>query len=292
MLYDAGNFGSSPGNFAYPRGLAINEKGDIYVTDTKNHRVQCFNSAGLLKFVFGGKGKQVGQLLDPTGVTILPNSHVLVADTKNCRVQAYRSDGSYCYSFDTTDEPYGIASDENYNIAVSTGKQTVEVYRKRGQILYKFFYGDSGASKNVPYSYLAINDKEEIIIADRANSEVKFYTFDGRLLNKFKPQTKMDGLSLNPVSICVNLINQLIITDGLNHTVCLFTERGILLHQLLGPIDDAGSLHACAVGPEGHLVTTEFAVNGRHCLKIFRYRNCECHRTRPGSSRRPTPSPQ
>ena len=290
LLYDSGEFGKTPGNFSFPRGLAINEKGDIYVADTKNNRVQCFNSAGLLKFVFGEKGSQSGQLLNPTGITVLPNNHVLVADTKNCRIQAYRSDGSYCYSFETTDQPYGIASDESYNIAVSTGKQTVEVYRKRGQFLSRFSHSES-EDKNAPYSYLTINDKEEIIVADRTTSDVKYYTIDGRLLYKFKLQTNMDGLAFKPISICVNIINQLIITDGLNHTVNLFSERGILLHQLLGPIDDAGALHACAVGPEGHLITTEFSVTGRHCMKIFRYRNCECHRTRPGSSRRSTPSP-
>ena len=280
MLYDTGYKGKTKGNFQYPRALAINDNGDIFVADTGNNRVQCFNSAGLLKFVF----KDVGPpKLNPTGIAVLPNTHILVADSKNKRIHDYRSDGSHCYSFDTDEPSCGICCDEEYNIAITTTKQTVEIYQRRGRFVTSFSFAES--SPEISHSTIAFNDRQELLIANRATSEIKFYSINGRLLNKFKLKSNFNGLSCTPVSIFVNVINQIIIADNLNHVVNLYSEKGILLQQLLGPNDSLGPVYSCSVGPEGHIVTTEFSMNGRHCFKIFRYRNCECHRSRPGSSR-------
>ena len=67
----------------------------------------------------------------------------------------------------------------------------------------------------------------------------------------------------------------------------MFTEKGIFIKQLVGPTDGCGAVQQCAPGPEGHLITTECSTNNIHCLKIYRYKPCECHRYRPGSSKRP-----
>jgi hypothetical protein len=289
LLYHLGLRGSADGDFLYPRGLEVTLDGDVIVADTGNHRVQVLNQQSVFKCKFGTKGSGDGQFNEPTGVTELPNGDIAVADKGNKRIQVFSQDGEFKFQFPTAHQPFCIASDSDFNMAVSTYKQTVEVYRRGGKLLHTFPI--SGKSRERCGAQICINDNSEIVVCDVANSLIKFFTYEGKLLYKFEPKSDNTNLAVMANSMCLNPLGQVLVADSLNHTMNLYTERGVLLQQLLCPTDDAGSTQACAVGPEGHLVTTEFSITGEHCVKIFRYRECHCHLTRPGSSKRRTPTP-
>lgn len=289
LITSVGIRGSANGDFHYPRGLTTNMDGSILVADSSNHRIQIFNQFGVYIKRFGIKGKAPGEFDEPTGITELPNGDYAIADKNNKRVQVFSSDYKFKFEFETCENPFSISSDSQYNIVVSTTARTVEVYRRGGKLLHKFPLNGRGRIR-CGY-HICTNDKDEVVVCDTANAQVKFYTYDGRLLYKFEPSANSEGLAVVPSAICRTPLDQYIIADSLNHTVNLYTERGVLLKQLICPTDDAGAVQTCALGPEGHLVVTEFSVLGNHCLKIFRYRNCPCHRNRPGSSKRRTPTP-
>lgn len=288
LLFTVGIRGSLDGDFIYPRGLAVTQDGDIVVADTGNHRIQVLSNFGVFKKKFGVKGTKDGQFDEPTGVTELPNGDFAVADKNNKRVQVFSDTYQYKYQFPTCDKPCCIASDRQFNIVVSTINRTVEVYRRGGKLLHNFPVGGRGGGQ-CGYQ-ICVNEKDEVIVCDPVECLVKFYTYSGKLLYKFRPISNSEGLSVIPSGICRTPIDQIIVTDTLNHTVNLYTERGVLLQQLLCPTDDAGSMQTCALGPEGHMIVTEYSIVGQHCVKIFRYRSCQCHATRPGSSKRRTPT--
>jgi DNA-binding beta-propeller fold protein YncE len=53
-----GTSGSEPGEFSFPRGVAIDAAGNVYVADTGNHRVQKFGPLPTLaKFASWGRVK-------------------------------------------------------------------------------------------------------------------------------------------------------------------------------------------------------------------------------------------
>jgi len=54
MIYHQkfGEFGVLEGQFTEPSGVTVNAQGDIIVADTNNHRIQIFDSNGILKFIF------------------------------------------------------------------------------------------------------------------------------------------------------------------------------------------------------------------------------------------------
>ena len=41
-----GTYGSAPGQFAYPRGVAVTNSGEVYVADTNNQRIQVLSALG------------------------------------------------------------------------------------------------------------------------------------------------------------------------------------------------------------------------------------------------------
>lgn len=288
LLFNIGLRGSIEGDFNYPRGLAVNWNGDIFVADSMNHRIQVFNQTGVFKFKFGVKGKENGQFDQPTGVCTFPNDDIAVADKNNCKIQVFSNTGSFKYAFSTVHKPFSVACDKDYNIAVSTTKRTIEIYRRAGKLLHRFSL--SGKKNEENCCQICVNGKDEVIVCDPSVSFIKFYKYDGTQLYKFKPEANFEGLDMMLSAMTLTPLGQILVSDSLNHVINLYTERGVLLKQIVCPTDDAGPSQTIGLGPEGHMITTEFSVLGQHCLKIFRYRECQCHYNRPGSSKRRTPT--
>lgn len=85
------NFGqtSDPYGFWGPRGLAVDQQGRVYVTDTGNKRVVIFDSNGQYLTQFGQLGMEPGQFDEPVGIALDAQGNVYVADTWNSRVQVF-----------------------------------------------------------------------------------------------------------------------------------------------------------------------------------------------------------
>nr|XP_022290776.1 E3 ubiquitin-protein ligase TRIM71-like [Crassostrea virginica]XP_022290778.1 E3 ubiquitin-protein ligase TRIM71-like [Crassostrea virginica]XP_022290779.1 E3 ubiquitin-protein ligase TRIM71-like [Crassostrea virginica] len=290
LLFNIGVRGSGDGDFNFPRSVITTRDGDVVVADTMNHRIQIFNSFGVFLTKFGKRGIGKLQFSEPTDVAEIPNNDLAVADKRNKRVQIVTQGGQFRSMFETVDEPYSIASDLSGHVIVSTSRRTIEVYKKGGKLIHRFVI--PGVSRDTFGCKICVNNRQEVIVCDAVNATIKFFTYEGRYVSKFSPRSYSEGLSIIPSGITINRMGEILVADSLNHTVNVYNDHGDLLKQAICPTDQAGCIQACAVGPEGHLVTTEFSLSGPHTLKIFRYRPCHCHITRPGSSKRRTPTPQ
>ena len=60
-----GKCGSGKGQFDYPRGIACDSTGKVYVADRDNHRVQVFTAEGKFLKMFGRHGDGRGELSLP-----------------------------------------------------------------------------------------------------------------------------------------------------------------------------------------------------------------------------------
>jgi len=81
-----GTFGSAPGQFWHPGGLAIDPEGRLYVSDGSNCRIQRFTLDGQFLDAFGSQGSGPGQLSATAGVVSGPWGETFVADRDNQRV--------------------------------------------------------------------------------------------------------------------------------------------------------------------------------------------------------------
>jgi DNA-binding beta-propeller fold protein YncE len=82
-----GRYGTRPGEFNEPAGIAVDSHGNVYVADFGNDRIQKLSSSGRVLAVWGSPGTSRGQFDLPLGLTVDSQDNVYVADYLNNRVQ-------------------------------------------------------------------------------------------------------------------------------------------------------------------------------------------------------------
>src|SRR6185436_3463313 len=92
-----GKGGSGKGQLDHPAGIAIDSKGDLWVVDMENARVEEFNREGDFIFEFGKKGSGKGQFTYPAGIAIDSKGNVWVADAFNNRVEKFDEEGEFLF---------------------------------------------------------------------------------------------------------------------------------------------------------------------------------------------------
>ena len=201
-------------------------------------------------------------------------------------------DGCYLSQISTDHQPYSLASNRHGIVALSTLRRTVHIYHMLELTSSFPVPTDRHRSSFTVLTstqplYVAIGGahRQLVVVSDPADNLVKLYNFDGTLLHRFQPRSSHIGLVFLPAHLCVTALGRLIIFDRLNRVVNMYTDTGQLVRTLLLPSDGVGSVGALCVGPEGHMVTSESSISGEHCVKIFRYRDCCCHRGQALSSR-------
>lgn len=84
-----GDKGIEDGQLSNPESIAISAEGDIFVTDSLNHRIQQFSAKGEFVQKWGSKGSANGQFSRPRGIAIALDGSVYIADTSNNRIQKF-----------------------------------------------------------------------------------------------------------------------------------------------------------------------------------------------------------
>jgi peptidylamidoglycolate lyase len=75
-LFAWGNHGNKPGEFDTPHAVTLDEKGNVYVADRENNRIQCFDSTGtFIKEILNNE--KVAQI---PSLTVDNNQHLFAVD--------------------------------------------------------------------------------------------------------------------------------------------------------------------------------------------------------------------
>ena len=84
---------TTPGDFSRPTNAAVDEDGNVYVSDTFNDRVEIFDADGNFIREFGKAGDGPGYFTRPKGIAIDRDGHIWVADAMQDRVQVFSPEG-------------------------------------------------------------------------------------------------------------------------------------------------------------------------------------------------------
>ncbi len=131
------------GVFWGPRGIAIDNEGNLLVTDTGNKRIEVFDSEGVGITQFGGGGLDEGHFEEPVGVAVGPDGSVYVADTWNRRIQKFDTNYQYVKEWEvpgwTTEDifnkPYITVDDQGNVYATDPTGWRVLVWDSEGNPL-------------------------------------------------------------------------------------------------------------------------------------------------------------
>jgi DNA-binding beta-propeller fold protein YncE len=100
-----GSYGTDDGKFYYPRRVAIDSTGNIYVADNMNHRIQKFDSNGNFIFKIGKSdntsGVGDGEFNKPTGIAVDSSGNIYVVEELNHRVQKFNTFAYFIYRYVT-----------------------------------------------------------------------------------------------------------------------------------------------------------------------------------------------
>ncbi len=137
--------------FYGPRGIAVDSRGTVYVTDTGNRRVMVFDAQGNFIRQFGSFGTGPGQFDEPIGITFDGTGNLLVADTRNQRIQRLAPDGSYLGQFPAhwstagINEVYLAVDSRGEIIATDPLGHRILVYEPSGKLKAEVTTGSAGA---------------------------------------------------------------------------------------------------------------------------------------------------
>ena len=153
-----------------PCGLAVNNKGQLFVADYGGHRVAVFNQNGHYQYSFGSEGRGFGQFINPEQICIAPNGLVYVTDSGNNLVQVFAQDGRFVRQFgqDVLNHPVGIAITKDYHVVVaSEGAGKLSTFTLQGRRVREI----TDIGLRGPYG-VAVDDYGWVYVADCDNHRI------------------------------------------------------------------------------------------------------------------------
>jgi len=100
VIGPTGGGGAAANQLNYPLDLAFDSQNSLYITDSRNNRVQKFlngSSSGMTVAgsANGTNGSSPTQFYNPKGIAIDTNDNIFIADYYNNRVQMWNESSSY-----------------------------------------------------------------------------------------------------------------------------------------------------------------------------------------------------
>ena len=148
-----GEAGSAEGQLNGPTGIEFDADDNLYVVDSRNHRVQKFTKEGRFLSSLGGRGDGAGEFDRPWGITIDGAGDVYVADWGNDRVQKFGPDGKHLMTFggdgaEVLKNPSAVAVDSDGDVyVVDWGNRRVQIFDAEGDVITALYGDADGFSK-------------------------------------------------------------------------------------------------------------------------------------------------
>ena len=267
-----GQQGSAAGMLDCHRGVAVNERDEIAVSDSSNDRIQVFSSDGTYLRSFGRKGAKQGELNFPTGIAFDKHGHIIVSDCNNHRVLVFSEQGKFLNQFGEQGSldhqlgyPWGVSvdSDGNYIVADVLNK-LIKIFSPNGQFLRKI-----GGEGSFTFPFHCVQYDNHLIVSDSDEHCIKVFDCDGNFCYKIGKEGEGDGEFNYPRFLSVNKAGHLIVCDQLNHRVQVFELTGKVITKFGTKGSGIGEFYrpfSSAVLSDGRIVVTD---SGNHRIQIF-----------------------
>lgn len=277
-------------HFNFPRSVATDSTGNVFVADGSNHRIREITPAGIVSTFAGGGGLDFtnGQLAKASfksseDVAVDSTGNLLVADTGNHAIRKVTpagvvstlagsgasgfADGTGTAA--TFNSPRGIAIDSNGNVFVGdTGNHAIRKITPAGGVTTLAGSGTAGfvdgtgavATFNAPKG-VALDSSGNVFVADSLNNAIRkitpsgaVSTFSGNGTEGFGNGTGRAASFNQPVGVAVDSSSNVFVADGRNNAIRKISPDGVVStfagNSVFGFVDGMGT-QAGFNGPSG-----------------------------------------
>jgi len=219
-------------HFASITGLAMDDNDNLFVSDSKLHRVDVFNASHELEGQFGND-----VLVTPAGIAIdRDNRFLYVVDTGLDVVDVFDADsykllrklGKESKKHEATDPglfalPTAVAVDRDGNVYVTdTFNNRVQIFDPDGQLITTFGKNGDGPGELERPKGIAVDQDGHIWVVDAAQNRVKVFNREGQLLIYFGAAGAYPGQFNGPWGISIDNSNRVFVSETYPGRVQMF----------------------------------------------------------------------
>ena len=255
-----------------PRGCAIKQSGEIFVTDENTQCVAVFIPNGQILRSFGRYGSRQGQFDNPRGLTLDGEGNILVADCWNHRIQKFTAQGQFLaavgavgrgplqfyypcdIAFNPSNKRFYVGENGNDRIQILNFDLSTSVLS----------FGKKGSGKGCfdhPAS-VAFDSTGNVYVDDSWNNRIQVFTATGKFLRMFGRHGEGRGELHCPVGVAIDTSDMVHVSEYGNDCVSIFTSDGQFVTSFgrkgNGPgefdkprglaVDDCGVVYVCDGG--------------------------------------------
>ena len=221
--------------FNFPVGIALDNSGNVYVTDEDNRRIQKFRQDGLFLTEWGTLGSGDGQFYNPHGIAIDTKKYVYVVDRGNHRIQKFTSYGAFITKWGSAGSgdgqfsfPFGIAVDNFRNVFVSdSDNNCIQKFTSSGKFIKKWgSYGINAGQFNAPTG-LASDGSDALFVIQGLNERIQQFTLDGQFVEVWGKKGDGPGEMSWPQGLAVISDSKIYIADTRNNRIQILSSDTI-----------------------------------------------------------------
>jgi DNA-binding beta-propeller fold protein YncE len=226
--------GWSDVQFVYPKGIASDSSGNVYVADTE--RIQKFDSNGNFITKWGSYGTEHGEFIIANCITVDSQDNVYVVDEDQSalssfdRIQKFDSNGNFITKWGSEGIGEGefsdfscITVDSQDNVYVTDdGNGRIIKFDSNGNFITKWGSGGSedGQFSN-PYG-IAVDSSGNVYVADEDNNRIQKFDSNGNFITKWGSGGSEDGQFSYLNGIAIDSKDNVYVADSGNHRIQVF----------------------------------------------------------------------
>lgn len=230
-----------------PTGVAIDSKGNLWVADNLNDRIEKFSPTGEPILELGSSGSSPGELREPTSLAFDRAGDLWVTDTRNNRVEEFSATGDFMKEVGTEGsgtgqfrKPQGIAVAPNGHILVTdTGNDRIVELSATG--VWTKVFGPSGAAELEPTG-IGVSSEGNVWVADRSHNRVFELSEAGTVIRVVGSAGSEEGQFNHPMAIAVGASGEVWVGDSGNDRVEELNKEGGYAAKFGSPGSGPGQL--------------------------------------------------
>ncbi len=235
--------GGPEGELLNPRGIATDIKGNLYVADTGNARIQKFDADGKFVIEFGKTGQSTTVLKEPNGIAVDSAGTIYVVDASIHKLLRFDPDGTFIAEYNGPDSgfygPRDVAVGPNNQLyVVDQGRSRIARFDSANET-YSLVWGAAGSGEgqfNGPTGITVENNL--VFVADLGNGRIQVFDLDGKFVRQWAiPSWKKSTSEFPDVAFDTDRKN-VYVTSGTTNEILVFDLDGNPVRSLDHGDDD------------------------------------------------------